>query len=50
MLDEGMLGEDGEGSVQLGVLDEGKMGEEGRRDLGRGDGGRLRFMVVVGNI
>lgn len=50
MLDDGMLSGD-EGEAQVGVLDLPEGGVEGGKGMGgqKGDG-RLRFMVVIGNI
>lgn len=49
MLDEGLLGEDGGGEVG-GEEDDGVGGKVGVRTMkGKGDG-KLRFMVVIGNI
>lgn len=50
MLDDGMLSGD-EGEAQVGVLDLPEGGAEGGKGMGgqKGDG-RLRFMVVIGNI
>ena len=50
MLDDGMLSDEGE-TMQVGVLDvpPGDEGAAAKARAERGDG-RLRFMVVIGNI